>query len=936
MKTFIHTLSHLVFWVWNLTFLALMYFWCLPQIGFDLWLATRSGGIEPTFIVSFTALMVVPLVCTLLGLFRLRKYPVLLMRLFYGVEAPLFTLCLLRLFLIRELTVASGFALGVGVVAIAMFAIELLSGYSAYRPNLARVQMVSHSVILLVGLYLGLLLLLYSVPTMAAIATAVRGLAVGFFEFGWVSNIRWRMLQPLELLAMFLAIASLLVFVSMPFALVNFYLRAWARIRTAFGQQHSQAASWAITGMTIAISGLLFIGLQGQPQAKAFSLLSTAEPQTQLQNASTIKAGLTNAYLHRYRYLSPWSESNALASYYGSAFKLEGAAVFKHRVQNLHNALLSPFLYRGQDSDVEKAAELYASFFDEPIQQGERTAIRKALQATANRDETKAGLLNLDQKVVRLASQSVGVREQGDWATVEIHERYENATRDEQEIFYTFSLPESAAINGLWLGNAAHPKQFAFVVSPRGAAQQVYNAELERAKFGRPFDPALLEQVGPRQYRLRVFPIPSASVPLEEAQSTPGELELWMTYQVMQQSGGWPLPQLTEKRNIYWTDKTEHLRGDRRVELSEDDWFEAALPAQKVNRETHKVELAEGYQVTAAPLIKQEKTKQEKQIPSGQRFAVVVDTSYSMKQHSAALKQAVRDLKSAAKNDELNFYLAAAGAESAEASTQAIIQTVEVDKLLFYGSLPPTDMLTQFASKTEGKAYDAVLLLTDEGSYELSDNQPKLPDINAPLWIVHVDGKLPSAYEDGLLQKLQASKGGVETSVVSALQRIALNSAEVVALDGYTWKVEPLPSQAKVVQSSQPSEPLEAIAARQLISQQSRTLDASKVAALDGVHAIAKRTSIVTPYSSMLVLVEEQQREALKEAEASSDRFDREVEDGQDELTNPGSPLATSIPEPSQVLGLLVGAIALVVLKRRSTASQSDFTKAMPGQPKRK
>ncbi len=85
----------------------------------------------------------------------------------------------------------------------------------------------------------------------------------------------------------------------------------------------------------------------------------------------------------------------------------------------------------------------------------------------------------------------------------------------------------------------------------------------------------------------------------------------------------------------------------------------------------------------------------------------------------------------------------------------------------------------------------------------------------------------------------------------------------------------------------------------------------------------------------MLVLVDERQRKALKEAEAGSDRFDREVENGQDELTEPSNPLATSIPEPSQVLSILVGAIALIFIKR-STSSYPDFTRATHGQTKRK
>lgn len=937
MKTFFHICSHLVFWIWNLTFIGLMYLWYLPEFGFDIWQAARSGEIEPTFMVSFAALMIVPLVCTLVGALRLRKYPTLLLRLFYGVEAPLFTLCLLRLFLIRELTVASGFTLGLGVAAIAIFAIEIVSGYSAYRPRLALVQMIGHSIILLVGLYAGALLLLYTVPVLFTVVWELTG---EFFKFGWLRDIEWRLRHPMTLLTGFLAFSSLLVFISMPYVLVNFYVSAWDRIRTAFGKQFSHSKSWIVTGSTIAISTLLFISLQNQqPQVEAFEMLTEAgsvefvvgnEPvvlvgdrQMQLQNADVIKAGLTNAYLHRYRYLSPWSRSTALVKLYGYAFNLppERAWFF----QNIHNGLLSPFLYRGAQRDTERAAELYAQFFDAPIQKAERPAIRKALQATANRDETKAGLLNLDQKVVRLASQNVTVTEQGDWATVEIHEEYENPTIEDQEIFYAFSLPESAAITGLWLGDDDNIKLFPFVVSPRGAAQQVYNNEVERASFQPATDPALLEQVGPRQYRLRVFPIPAAAVPEDAPDGTttrtPGKLHLVMTYQAMQQEEGWPLPQLSEKRNIFWTDKTAHTRGEKSVALSDAEWFEASLPAKPAQPKAHTVNLADGYRITAEPMVRTDKV-----LPTGQKLAVIVDSSYSMGEHSDALKQAVDELGAIANKNSLDFYLTAFD-QPAKLTTK----TIDTQAISFYGSLQPAEMLQQFATLRADRAYDAVLLLTDEGTYELAKNQAELPNIGAPLWIVHVNGKVPSAYEDGLLQKLQASRGGVNTSVTSTLERIALGSKDIAALDGYTWKVESVAGEKQIRElpenkepESQKPEPLEAITARQLIYQQSRTLDTTQVSALDAVHAVAKRTGIVTPYSSMLVLVDERQREALKAAEAGEDRFEREVEDGQDDLTQPGNPLAASVPEPSQVLSMAVGAIALILLKRKRPNSRTS------------
>ena len=929
MKKTIAIFSHLIFWIWNLVFIGIVDIWLLPQFGLDLFFDTRNGLVEPTFTVSFLILLIVPVICTILGFWRLRSRPTLLLRLFYGVEAPLFTLCLLRLFLIRELTLASAFTLGLVIFSIFMFAIELLVGYAAHNEKLSWVQMVGHSLILLVGGYVGSLLLLYTVPALFWTIVGIFSGIVGFFMA--LGEILLHPIEALTALPFFLLFASsFLVFLSMPYAFVHFYIRAWERIHKAFGRQYGIQNSWTITGMTLAISCCLFVGLQlQQPQSKAFALLTAAGGnseiefslsaagvqvrQQQLQQSDDIRAGLTHAYLHRYRYLSPWDRSNQLGKLYDPALP-DGAQAF---LQNIHNGLLSPFLYRGEDKDAQKAEELYEQFFDEPIQKAERASIREALQATADRDETKAGLLNLDQKVVRLASQEASVTPHGDWGTVKIHERYENSTPEDQEIFYSFSLPESAAITGLWLGTAENPTLFPHVVSPRGAAQQVYNAEVERAKFQRATDPALLEQVGPRQYRLRVFPIPASTATESRAVRDPGELDLTLTYDVMAKPGeGWPLPQLSEKRNIFWTEKTEHKRGDNSIQLGEDEWFEPTLSAKRNPQlSSHKIDFDEGFQVTAMPL-----TSQEKLLPSGEQIAVVVDSSYSMSDRTAELQQAAKTLTETAKQNTLDFYIATAG--QSKASGQSAFT---VDNTLFYGTLQPADMLTQFAQASESDSYDAIVLLTDEGSYELAEDKAELPALNAPLWIVHLGGKVPSAYEDNLLQLLEDTQGGVDTQVMPVLQKIALADAEATVLDGYRWQVEASSdsTEAETQTSDKPVGSFAALAARQLIRQQGRVLDTTQVAALDKVHAIAKRTSIVTPYSSMLVLVDERQREDLRKAEAGEDRFEREVEDGQDDLTQPGNALAASVPEPGQVIGLFVMAIALITLKRKSVRTEA-------------
>lgn len=83
------------------------------------------------------------------------------------------------------------------------------------------------------------------------------------------------------------------------------------------------------------------------------------------------------------------------------------------------------------------------------------------------------------------------------------------------------------------------------------------------------------------------------------------------------------------------------------------------------------------------------------------------------------------------------------------------------------------------------------------------------------------------------------------------------------------------------------------------------------------IHAVAKKYKIVSPYSSMLVLVNDEQRQLLKEAEAQSDRFDRKVENGKENLSKPVNPLKVSVPEASGGCFLGVSAIALFILVKR-------------------
>jgi putative PEP-CTERM system integral membrane protein len=977
MKKAIPLLCNLIFWGWNIGFLVWIYLLLLPLTGRELFTAAWTGAIPPSFGLSFLGLMIVPAVCIGVGWRFFRKRHGLLLRLFYGVEAPLLTLLIIRLFLLRELTPLTTVWLTTLALGMVTFGLELWVGYAATRKGLARFQLVSHSLVLLMGLYVGTLLLFYVIPLFCSLVyNLVTDWLPAFFSFGWLEGLwqefwiyPWFALNWLVLFALFCFSCAL--FVALPFVFTALYLRSWNRIATAFRKQYGQPQTLGITLGTILIICLSFTLAvrQPQPQIQALALLAQpAQTQTErqalLQHQSQIRQGLTNAYLYPYRYLSPWENIDGLQNLYEQLLGID--RTLTQPLQTFHNWLISPFLYQGSRDDRQRAAQLYSQFFDVPIQQGEQGTLQQALNATANRDQAQAGLLNINQEVVWVTDQDVQIREQGDWAEVTIHERYENSTPLDEEIFYSFSLPESAVITGLWLGDDKDVQAYPFVVSPRGAAQQVYNQEVQRQ-----IDPALLEQVGPRQYRLRVFPVP-ALVDWNQ----PGHAHVTFTYQVLQRDGTWPLPQLSQRRNVFWNGQTRRTRngdpfgGDPRQatqDFGPDRWFEPAFPAQQPTPATaHTIALAPDYTVTAQPIETSDLniTPLDLTPLTRQNVAIVLDSSYSMAEHQAPLNRGLTWLNSQPDSQDWDAYLAVAPGVAPQRFDEIgpLLQQQNQGQIPFYGTLQLSQLLQQFADLRDDRPYDALLVLTDAGTYELSEEQPDLPDLDLPLWIVHLDQQFPPAYEDTVLQAIQVSNGGVETSIEAALQRLARQgpgpdpskpgqgkTTVASIVDGYVWQVrepnlgekggnpnggnsvsdaETSPAQL-ASQYSSPSisdDPFAPFATRQAILVRSRQRDLSQLAELDAIHSLAKQTQIVSPYSSMLVLINDAQREALAAAEEGDDRFVREVETGDENLSQPHNPLV--VPETSSLLGLVVGGGGLLWLLRRQSRQRLQIKQA--------
>jgi putative PEP-CTERM system integral membrane protein len=837
-----------------------------------------------------------------------------LAKLYFGVEAPIVLLCLLRLFWLHELTPATTLILLSVLVCVASFAYELSqptdrarSGNSENSGNklLAWVQMATHSLMLLLGGYLLIICLFYALPAI---------------YLGGIGLI-WSAFFP-PLLPAAIALIAVLI---MPLGLAIVYIQAWRRLHRTFAESRGKLIARAVTlGAIGAWLGLLAV-VQIQPQDRVFALLNQPtgdvnKRQELLQKSNFIREGLLNAYLARYRYPIINEENSVIGDFYTF---LSFPTVLVNWLQSAHNFVTSPFVYSGTVKDSAEAEAHYARFFDRPILRAEQKAVQLAVNATFDRASAKAGLLSVNQKKVLLTKQEVSVKEHGDWADVELHEVYINKTQQQQEIFYAFSLPESAVLTGVWLGDSDRKSSsFPFTVSTRGAAQKVYNAEVQRR-----VDPALLEQVGPRSYRLRVFPIlPNFSRGTAGKQP---EMHMWMTYKVMGQvespAHGWPLPQLAERRNVFWDKNTKRTFNGQAIafeDTSRDKWFESLLPtSNQITPQARQVSLPNGDRIAIKPL-----SQKDYQLPKGKRFAIVVDSSRSMGEYQEEIQRTVQWLETKAEKDN-DFDVFISTSYGGKPQRIDSLKDFKLPEGTFYGLLRPQEILQQFSKLQGNTSYDAVLVLTDQGNYELTDEKASVPKIAAPLWIVHFGG-LPAAYDDATLDAIIKSGGGVASSVAGVLERTAtqtaLGSSVKNVVDGYAWSWETSTTDIKSDNPDKdtPKDNFLPLAARQVVRYISQDADLTQVSELDRIHALAKRYNIVTPYSSMIVLVNDAQREALKRAEQESDRFNRTVEDNQ--LPQPSSatgiPTAnvSGVPEPSEWLLIGIVAIALAAIAQRA------------------
>ncbi len=879
-----------IFWSWNIILMVLLIFvqvetGFLTNIIHDAFIG-RAPWDHTLYVLLIFA---IPILCIVLGFTKLRKQPIQLLRLFYGVELPLVFLMIARLVMFREMTPATLLIFLAMALGMFSYLIELIGGKLNTTRSVQVFKTFGHTFLFGMGVYFFSILLFYCIP-MASF------MIQGFFEFEWLEIFTagfWIFLGAF----FFLATATL--FVVLPIALLVLYFQSSSRLFKSAELPYTKVIMSSVFVLTFLTIGLLS---SNQPHHKAFRFFdkedfTVADKIYFYENSEELKNGLVHAYLAKYRYISTQESSNSVAELYEEAFPISYETA--QGIQDAFNVLMTPFLFQGNfHHDKAKAEDLYAEYFDASIQKAESKKVIKALEATWDRDGVEAGVLNVNQEKVLIKKQEITLKADGDLAQIEVHEVYQNQTFSQQEIFYYFSLPPNSVVTGMWLSDSdSIDKKYSFHVSPRGAAQEVYKREVRRR-----VDPSLLEMVGTNQFRLRAFPIEpktqdwAARIDRGTAPVIPGKnFHLWFSYTTLaNQNGEWLMPQLLEKRNVYWDDDTELLINGESVKREKNKWLQE-LPEKKkgIKRETHFGLLNDSVIISCeAQEIQFETSVQNRNI------TVLIDASQSMKAHEEQLLKTMEQIKKKGFK-EVKIVLAT--------KTPTLLALDEFDEKYlstnqpFFGSSTMMEMLGN--AKNHLNNTDLVLLITDQGNYEAADDSLLAFPLKAPLYFLHLDQQ-PPIYQDALLEMLQNSQGTVVHNVDDVLTQYSFthyqkeNPETLTYSDGRLYKIA---QNDELVESS-----FNPIAAAKYIGQQ-KLGDTNRLANLDFLHRMAFTNKIVTQFSSMIVLVNQRQLDALKEAEQREDRFDREVEDGTENTSTPSDLFNVSgTPEPHEWLLLLV------------------------------
>jgi hypothetical protein len=914
-----------IFWGYNILYLGFIGFSSLTLIkGFFF----AQDFLPWNVAIMLYILLLVPISAVWFGLFtQAKREPRKLIAFLFAVEIPIVFLSLIRLFFIRQMTGILWLfflSLFVSMAGLIIFfvrkKIKTLAGRIAI--------FLSQEVAVMIGLYLSLLALFF-LPII--IALLVRGLVeidFGDILYALVQTKGLAFFSFLFFLLLFSATAGFLIitpivafviywrsFISNKRALIDEYKFKYTKqLQYAFG------CFYIVAGILLAIQwhgNSYNAGIANYIEATSFEEQQKYAADL-INHDKSLQEILLNEYIAPYRFLTDES-MNILARGYTKQLNVPESAA--SGIQSFFNVVALPFVYQSDfKADTERAKEQYTKLFDVPLQEGEKDELVDAMKATNTEDELKAGILDEENKTVRLLSRTVKAttEQNGMFARVSVEEEYENTSDDIQEVYYEFSLPEDAVITGLWLG----PKlEEIGAIAPKGAARRTYEQQVTRR-----VDPALLEQTGPRQYRLRVFPIPVEPNNIDRLRDNREQTDepnqrVKFEYVTFVSPKGIELPVISTRRNIYEDRKSVveyFINGQKKnnfassVSHCNDKMFTIETSIGALTFIPHHLNQSlRGYN---CDILKFDSFPNIQ----GKKLAFLFDSSYSSEQRdwSIYLKEHL-PINTLSENNAIDGYFFGTQLSQPIKLTPDRLES-KLSSIHFGG----TDRFKALQLLPGG--YDAIVMFTDESDSDIEhQNMLNYPD-KTPIYIVH-DTNLLSQYHDALTLTVIRSGGAIFSDPEDAFELIALkqnaqnSQGSVLSVDRYgSWML----SEGSVNLTGNNDD---LIAHKQAINQMIK----SGSSELEQIHQIAITHGLVSPYSSYIALVTDRQKQQLENESKKDDKFDADYDVGEESISDPsmsGALNLGAVPEPEE-WALIISAVILLGYFYRRELSRLVFQK---------
>ncbi len=853
----------------------------------------------------------------------LRKYPQLA-RLVFSFEIPLIILFIIALFL-KEAASIMWFLWLMAFFVVIDFSLEFIKPNTTSSRRLWLVMILRQSA-LMTATYL---VLLYSFF-----------LPVFFFGFLSYMDIDTIIVFIISIIGiLYMAIYAMLL--SYPFLILRFlfkrHLRLCKDLIAQAGKKRMITAHLVV--VFVWIVSLCIISYQPNEslyleKLKKLSAVQTFEEKEIIARElvpkeKIIKREIENISSARKRYIIAKDYSGLKESYkktFGFSDEMAGF------VQNVFTGLAYPFVYQGVFDDnyyndefsMAKSARASIIMSDDFRGRGfgRQSVLNKNYEylfghSLNDYNPSPINNVNLVSRMARATSDYQGLL-----ATVSIEEEYMNATWGNQEVVYEFSLPANSAIIDLKLGPNL---EFDGVVAPRGAASKVYQQELTRRR-----DPALLEQTGPRQYRLRVFPIPG-----KDDKTTLGgkNQKVKFSYVTELTSQGYPLPVYSKKQNVEigTGTKVSYYLDNNRITSNVDSSFIKSASTQNISNNlcnlsspiSLKSQQNENISAQIIPYnainetidgYKCDKNSGVDLISSlkGSKFAILYDVSSDNKGNSFLddFKKTLLSEKTLLEDNIIDLYLFNDLLSEKKKITLDWVNNSE--NIAYFGK---GDWIN--AIKKIDAQYDFIIIIASNSDMPKEASNLDIKN-TPPLYIIHKDNKVP-AYPIKISNYLVQGGGDVVSSFKDALTQYTLSRqlrkreyADYVAFSPfwsikvsdaipqsfvdqlYIYNVNPRPTfdtKAFLIENAinnfhikaQKDDPLSYLVSKaylsRLLSFHQGDLE-NKTTLLDNFNSFAKNSHFVSPFSSLIALVNEQQQANLENASQEQDRYSYNVSSG--------------------------------------------------------